>query len=95
MKEADEFYDAVIPSETDDEAKKVARQAYAGLLWSKQFYNYCIREWLSGDPRSQRLRLSDTSVEIENGLIFSTGTLSRCRINGNTRGSRPGTWPFT
>src|SRR5207302_808235 len=37
-------------SETDDEAKKVARQGYAGLLWSKQFYQYCIREWLSGDP---------------------------------------------
>src|SRR5204862_5299655 len=50
MKEADEFYDAVIPSETDDEAKKVARQGYAGLLWSKQFYQYCVREWLSGDP---------------------------------------------
>jgi len=30
MKEADEFYAAVIPSETDDEAKKVARQGYAG-----------------------------------------------------------------
>jgi hypothetical protein len=50
MKEADEFYDTVIPSQTDREAKKVARQGYAGLLWSKQFYNYCIREWLSGDP---------------------------------------------
>src|SRR6266566_1615135 len=49
MKEADEFYAAVIPSETDDEAKKVARQGYAGLLWSKQFYHYSIREWLSGD----------------------------------------------
>jgi mannosylglycerate hydrolase MGH1-like protein len=48
--EADEFYDAVIPSETSDEAKKVARQGYAGLLWSKQFYHYSIREWLSGDP---------------------------------------------
>jgi hypothetical protein len=50
LKEADEFYDAVIPSETSDEAKKVARQGYAGLLWSKQFYHYSIREWLSGDP---------------------------------------------
>jgi len=49
LEEADEFYDAVIPSETDDEAKKVARQGYAGLLWSKQFYHYSIREWLSGD----------------------------------------------
>ena len=50
MKEADEFYDAVIPSGSDREAKKVARQGYAGLLWSKQFYYYSIREWLSGDP---------------------------------------------
>ena len=49
LKEADQFYDAVIPSEMDDEAKKVSRQGYAGLLWSKQFYNYSIREWLSGD----------------------------------------------
>jgi hypothetical protein len=59
IREADEFYDTVIPSEMDEEAKKVARQGYAGLLWSKQFYNYVIREWLSGDhaqppPPSER-----------------------------------------
>jgi hypothetical protein len=48
MKEADEFYDAVIPSEMDKESKKVARQGCAGLLWSKQFYQYCIREWAVG-----------------------------------------------
>src|SRR5215467_9264318 len=50
VKDADQFYDSVIPSEMDQDAKKVARQGYAGLLWSKQFYNYAIREWLSGDP---------------------------------------------
>ena len=50
VEEADEFYDAVTPAEADEESKKVARQGYAGLLWSKQFYNYVIREWLSGDP---------------------------------------------
>ncbi len=32
------------------EASKVERQAYAGLLWSKQFYHYIVREWLAGDP---------------------------------------------
>ena len=74
MKEADEFYDAVIPSETDDEAKKVARQGYAGLLWSKQFYNYSIREWLSGDPAQPAPPPERHSVEIENGRIFSTET---------------------
>ncbi len=50
IKEADEFYGAVISPEMGQEARKVARQGYAGLLWSKQFYNYVIREWLSGDP---------------------------------------------
>jgi hypothetical protein len=50
IREADEFYDAVLPAEMDGESKKVARQGYAGLLWSKQFYNYVIREWLNGDP---------------------------------------------
>ena len=47
--EADEFYDAVSPAGMSDEARSVARQAYAGLLWSKQFYHYIIRAWLNGD----------------------------------------------
>ena len=29
----------------------MARQAYAGLLWSKQFYHYIVRDWLEGDPQ--------------------------------------------
>ena len=28
----------------------MARQAYAGLLWSKQFYHYVLKDWLEGDP---------------------------------------------
>ena len=31
------------------EKKRIARQAYAGLLWSKQFYHYVVRDWLEGD----------------------------------------------
>ena len=53
MQEADEFYDAMIrPPECDEEAKKVARQGYAGLLWSKQFYHYVIRDWLDWRSRA-------------------------------------------
>ena len=48
--EANEFYAAIEPAGIDEESRKVARQGYAGLLWSKQFYHYVIREWLSGDP---------------------------------------------
>ena len=47
--EADEFYASKIPAGISDEARGVARQGYAGLLWSKQFYHYVIRQWLAGD----------------------------------------------
>ncbi|MCC7386467.1 MAG: glucosidase [Deltaproteobacteria bacterium] len=52
--EADAFYDAVIPAALDADAKRVARQAYAGLLWSKQFYHYVVNDWLDGDPHQPK-----------------------------------------
>jgi hypothetical protein len=48
--EADAFYDLHIPKTLPADARMVARQAYAGLLWSKQFYYYVVKEWLNGDP---------------------------------------------
>jgi hypothetical protein len=48
--EADEFYASVIPSTADDDTRNVMRQAFAGLLWTKQYYHYVVREWLIGDP---------------------------------------------
>ena len=48
--EADEFYDARIAREATAEERAVVRQAYAGLLWTKQFYHYVVRDWLDGDP---------------------------------------------
>ncbi len=48
--EADEFYATVIPATLSADAKQVMRQAFAGLLWSKQFYHYEVRRWLAGDP---------------------------------------------
>ncbi|MEP6925568.1 MAG: glucosidase [Pyrinomonadaceae bacterium] len=47
--EADEFYADVIPQDLSDDAKNVMRQAFAGMLWSKQFYHYEIKNWLEGD----------------------------------------------
>jgi len=32
--------------------KLVVRQAFAGLLWSKQFYHYVVEKWLEGDPKT-------------------------------------------
>jgi hypothetical protein len=50
LREADEFYATRIAEPLSDEERRVARQAYAGLLWSKQFYHYSVQEWLEGDP---------------------------------------------
>jgi hypothetical protein len=49
-READEFYAKVIPAELSEDARSVMRQSLAGLLWSKQFYHYVVRDWLAGDP---------------------------------------------
>jgi hypothetical protein len=48
--QADEFYDALQAGIADEDERRVQRQALAGLLWSKQFYIYDVREWLQGDP---------------------------------------------
>jgi hypothetical protein len=48
--EADDFYRPLAAPEVSDDERLVQRQAFAGLLWSKQFYNYDVREWLTGDP---------------------------------------------
>ena len=50
QREADEFFDSVLPKAEAEEERRVARQAYAGLLHSKQFYHYVVNEWLEGDP---------------------------------------------
>jgi hypothetical protein len=49
IRDADEFYARVLPAAMSDDARNVARQAIAGLLWSKQFYHYVVATWLEGD----------------------------------------------
>jgi hypothetical protein len=49
QKEADTFYERVIPEAAAPAERAVARQAYAGLIWSKQFFHYAVNEWLDGD----------------------------------------------
>ena len=48
--EADEFYAKRAPKNLSEDAKNVQRQAFAGLLWSKQLYHFDLRTWLDGDP---------------------------------------------
>src|SRR5262249_30633249 len=48
--EADAFYATLATPDLSDDARAVQRQAFAGLLWSKQFYHYDVGRWLRGDP---------------------------------------------
>jgi hypothetical protein len=55
IREADEFYAKLVPTETlydpsvREDLYNVQRQAFAGLLWSKQFFHYDVDRWLKGD----------------------------------------------
>jgi hypothetical protein len=48
--EADAFYAALTPAEVDPGDARIMRQAYAGLVWAKQFYHYDVHRWAAGDP---------------------------------------------
>jgi hypothetical protein len=60
IREADEFYESQLAGRASDghssrarppdDDSNVVRQAFAGLLWTKQFYHYVVKDWLSGDP---------------------------------------------
>jgi len=49
-READEFYAALTPAQRSADEAMVMRQAFAGMLWGKQFYHYDVDRWLDGDP---------------------------------------------
>jgi len=47
--EADAFYDRLVPANLSADQRNVQRQAFAGMLWSKQYYYYVVEQWLDGD----------------------------------------------
>jgi len=50
LQEADEFYGEIQAAVKNDDRRSIQRQAFAGMMWSKQFYFYDVREWINGDP---------------------------------------------
>jgi Glycosyl hydrolase family 63 C-terminal domain len=74
--EADQFYATVIPSKLDADARVVMRQAVAGMLWSKQYYNFDVDKWLQehgADPfkPKQRAPRNDHWQHMYNADIIS------------------------
>lgn len=55
INETEEFYQKRVSCNLSEHENRVVRQAYAGLLWSKQFYHYGVQQWLEGDPAQPAL----------------------------------------
>ena len=83
-READEFYASLRPDVATDEELAVMREAYAGMIWSQQFYHFSVARWLDGDPaepKPPRERL--------------TGRDSRWRhLNAHDIIAMPDTWEY-
>ncbi|WP_414752322.1 MGH1-like glycoside hydrolase domain-containing protein [Anabaena sp. CCY 9910] len=54
QREADEFYQRITPFQLSEDMRNVQRQAFAGMLWSKQFYHYIVEDWLKGDTHTPK-----------------------------------------
>jgi hypothetical protein len=50
QQEADTFYQRITPFDIPADMRNVQRQAFAGMLWNKQYYRYMVERWLAGDP---------------------------------------------
>jgi hypothetical protein len=50
IEECNVFYSRILPENLSEEEREVAKQGFAGLLWTKQFYHYSLKDWLEGDP---------------------------------------------
>ena len=50
IEEANDFYESILPAGLTEDETRIQRQAYAGMLHSKQFYHYSVRDWIEGDP---------------------------------------------
>jgi hypothetical protein len=77
QREADEFYEKIIPPQLLPDAQNVMRQGFAGLLWSKQFYYYVVEQWLDGDqaqpppPPQRRLGRNHRWTHLYNSDVIS------------------------
>ena len=82
--EADDFYNDLIPSNVSEDRKKIARQAFAGLLWNKQYYHYDVEKWLT---------TSDGITPVNDGKLFGRNHDWKHLKNQNII-SMPDKWEF-
>ncbi len=93
--EAEEFYNDVQNDTTNEDERNVQRQAFAGLLWNKQFYHYNIGKWLKGDPNFEAPRNFNDYVRNTEWNHLHNKDIISMLISGNIPGTPPGTLLFT
>src|SRR5262245_44151094 len=77
VREADEFWAATLPAGLSEAERRTLRQGYAGLLHSKQFYHYVVKDWLEGDPSEpapppeRRMRRNHDWIHLYNRDVIS------------------------
>lgn len=77
IKEADTFYDYFIPKQATEDMANIQRQAFAGMLWTKQYYNFDLQQWLDGDkgqpspPKSRKNGRNSQWLHLHNEDILS------------------------
>jgi hypothetical protein len=90
IQEANEFYARLQRDQPNEDARLVQRQAFAGMIWSKQFYNYDVHTWLKGTlvnrRRPQGIQIGATRI----GCISTAATSFPCLTSGSIHGSQPG-----
>jgi len=75
--DADDFYNNIQKDIIDEDEKNIQRQAFAGMLWSKQFYYYDVQEWIEGDksqpkpPRNRENGRNSNWLHLNNADIIS------------------------
>ena len=75
--EADDFYSSLSSNKLPDDLRSVQRQAFAGMLWCKQFYFYAVADWLKGNQNTFPTLPPRTDIRNEDWInVFSRDVLS-------------------
>lgn len=82
--EADNFYWRITPLPISDELRNLQRQAFSGLLWTKQFYNFTYDAWYNGDANVKpRPPLIELMAGTRTGSTFTSKISYQCPTNGS------------
>jgi Glycosyl hydrolase family 63 C-terminal domain len=84
IRDCDDFYAGIQTGMDNEDARLVQRQAFAGMIWNKQYYGYDVRRWLAGDPN-----FPPPPVERQSGRNAEWQ-----HVNSDTIMSMPDSWEY-